>query len=186
MEPTPSGPMPGARAGITGIGIVALMATTYLGAASQVGVQLCAICTGSQCAGSEVCPDSVIGLSLVVAALMVEALVVAVGLAPAPVEAVRGRADVESDGEHPRVARMATLTLSAPFLTFFGWALVALGIILPLNIFGVCSRQCVYTWSLSGYPLVLVIVGGAALAWGTGLFVAQTLRLRRSTPRSAV
>lgn len=179
LENSPPPPIRSARVGLTGVGILALMMTTYLGAASQVGVQLCAVCTGSHCAGSEVCPDSLVGLSLVVAALMVEALVVALGLSPVPRTIDHDANPSDSREPHPRFAHMATLALSAPFLAFFGWALVALGFILPLNILGVCHPQCTYSWTLSGYPLVLVIVGGAALAWGAGLFVLQSVRVRR-------
>jgi uncharacterized membrane protein len=170
---------------VTGAGIALLGGTVLLGAIAQVGVSLCAICHGNDCSfGSQVCPGSVLFLALIVAFLMMEALLVALGLSKPEVARWTIPPSVTGLERARRVRREKPLNILAPFLAFFGWALMALGLMLPLDIFGSCVEPCDYPWVLSGYPLLLVIVGAVLLGSGVALFGTIAVQ-RRSKGRSA-
>ena len=168
---------------ITGVGVALLGGTTFLGAVMQVGVSLCAICYGSDCnGGPQVCPSSVLLLAVMVAFLIAESLLVAVGLSKRAVARGTAHLGVYGFEKRIRVQRESTLNILAPFFAFFGWALLALGLMLPLNLFGFCHEPCEYPWVLSGYPLLLAMLGGVLLAAGAGLLgliAVQRRRLRR-------
>jgi len=164
------------QAMVTGLGIIALGVTTFTAAALQVGASLCA-CVGSSCSGPQVCPDSIVVLSVVVALLMMEALLVALGLSPRALARGAYRLGLYRPANPPMAEAEPALHIAAPFLAFLGWALLALGLMLPLDIFGICHgpTACTYPWVLSGYPLLVVLVGFVTLAIGSGLFVIQYL-----------
>ena len=70
----------------------------------------------------------------------------------------------------------------APFLTFFGWGVLAWGLILPWSPFAQCHGLCAPAFPLDGVPYELVISGIAAFAIGATLFgllvVRRTSRAR--------
>lgn len=163
------------QAMITGLGIIALGVTTFTAAALQVGASLCT-CAGSSCTGPQVCPDSTVVLAVVVALLMMESLLIALGLSPRALARGAYRLGLYRPTAPPAADSEPALHIAAPFLAFLGWSLLALGLMLPLDIFGIChSNGCTYPWVLSGYPLLVVLVGFVTLAIGSGLFVIQYL-----------
>jgi len=164
------------QAMITGLGIIALGVTTFTAAALQVGASLCA-CVGSSCTGPQVCPNSIVVLSVVVALLMMESLLIALGLSPRALARGAYRLGLYRPPSSPLAASEPPLHIAAPFLAFLGWALLALGLMLPLDVFGLCHGQsgCTYPWVLTGYPLLVVLIGFVTLAIGSGLFVIQYL-----------
>jgi len=182
--PTHSGPAsPNLVRGLLLVfGLLMLWSFVWLGATLQPGVVQCAICSGNQCTGSTtICPGTeatVIGVLLVLA---MAATIVAVGLS-------RSLVDFFTPGKYASLRAQGTtaprlsLEFLAPFLAFYGWAIAAWGLMLPLNIFGFCHEACVYPYVLQGIPLTLVWIGAPLLVAGAVL-LGWLARLRASERR---
>jgi len=174
---------PGREVGVilTGLAIVLLVFTIWVGLVFQVGTQQCVVCSSRVCDGTAVCPGSVASLVPLGVALAAESLLVSLGLSA---RAFSGQiAPQKSDAKGPlATGRELFLHIAAPFLVFFGWALVVLGLVLPFDFFEFCHEACGYPWTpwvLTGYPLLLVIFGGMSLAAGAVLLAIISIHLWR-------
>lgn len=169
------------RVVMVGAGSFGLVLIVFLGTILQVGVVQCAVCAGNVCGpGVEVCPDSAVGLGLIVGLLAAASVMIAVGLSG---WTVTRRAGATKRSESLPAAP-TDLDFLAPLLLFFGWGLLALGLLLPWNVFGTCYYgPCVYAYDLSGYPLVLVVSGTIAIASGAPLLAWTGIRRRRGLLR---
>jgi hypothetical protein len=159
-----------------------LLALVLSGAAGQAGLQLCAICTGNVCGpGTAVCPGSVANLEMIVVSLAVASVAIAVGLSESLVARMGGLHGALARDRPGKPAR-SVASLTAPFLVFFGWGLITLGLLLPWDLFGNCiDGPCDYPYVLSGYPALLVFAGGVCLATGIALFSLLSPRRDDST-----
>jgi hypothetical protein len=166
----------------TGVGIFAILLTVWTGAITQVGMQQCPICTDNFCNGSGPCPGSVDARVSIGIVLGIEAFFVSVGLsARALANAIKSPSE-GTESAFPRGPQLA-LHVLAPFLMFWGWAMVLLGLILPFGWGQTCAEPCGYPtfpWVLSGFPLDLVVVGGVILGAGVVSLAIVALQLRRS------
>jgi hypothetical protein len=162
--------------------ILALLVTIGFGAIGQVGMEQCPVCTGDFCNGTEVCPSSVNDLVSTCIVLGIEAFFVSIGLsARALANAIKSPPDGRENA-FPRGSKLA-LHVLAPFLMFWGWAMVFLGLLLPFGWGQTCAEPCGYPaapWVLSGYPLDLVVVGGVILGTGVVSLAIVSVQLRRS------
>lgn len=142
-----------------------------LGAISQVGVRLCAVCSGNQCGpGVEVCPGSLVLLTMFVAVLAGMSFLIAIGLSPRAIAAVAGGSESPAPG-HTEPPFALEREILAPFCSFLGWGLCVLGLLLPWDIFGFClDGPCEYPYVLIGWPLLLVILGAVLLGAGAIVF----------------
>jgi len=174
-------PLPGPSAAlvITGVSVLLLVSTVFLGAVGQVGVQRCAVCTGTICTGSEVCPESVVGLVALGILLAIEAFFVSWGLSARAMAKAFHPATGDPEDRQPAGSDLL-LHVLGPFFGFFGWALMALGVLLATNVFAFCTEACEFDWQLSGYPELLVFVGAGLLTGGATMLAILWIRLRRS------
>jgi hypothetical protein len=163
-------------------GTFLLLALVLTGAAGQAGLQLCAICTGNVCGpGTAVCPGSVAYLEMIVVSLAVASFAIAVGLSESLVARMGGLHGALARNRPGKPAHTIA-SLPGPFLLFFGWGLIALGLLLPWDLFGNCrDGPCDYPYVLSEYPVLLVIAGGVCLATGIVFFSLLSLRRGNST-----
>jgi hypothetical protein len=169
-----------ARLGLVVAGSIGLVLVVLGGAAAQAGVTQCAVCAGNVCGpGTEVCPGSVALLVFFVALLATACSLIAVGLSGWTARTRAGNTKQSED----RPNSPTDLDLIAPLLLFFGWGLLALGLLLPWDIFGFCHEPCEYAYVLSGYPLALVIGGAVILTSGAFLLTLIGIRRRRRFPR---
>ena len=164
------------------LGGTLLVACVLLGAISQAGLVMCAVCNGNVCGpGTEVCPDSLAAVGVFLAALSIAAVMLALGLGR-PQSASRPG---PRSGETTRAGTMDRRTISeflAPFLTFFGWGVLAWGLLLPWNVFGFCHEPCVYPYQLQGIPLMLATSGAVMLVLGASVYGLLWRAQRVGTP----
>jgi len=191
LRSSPAASTLGPSALITGIAILAIVVTILLAAVAQVGVKECVTCTatgsGTACTGtgSSSCPANYVALALTGAVLAVESFVVSLGLSLRALAHTFGDSPDGTSSGFP-IGRQLALRLAAPAFMFTGWALVVLGLILPFGLFQICHQPCGYPyvpWTLSGYPLLLVVVGAVILSIGVVLMAIVSIQLRRLTPR---
>jgi hypothetical protein len=171
----------GGQVGLVAIGSSTLVTFIVLGFALQVGVQQCAVCAGNSCGPAvEVCPGSLFELEFFTTVLFAAALLIGIGLSRSAIKWLEtlgeGPADEPlSSPSHPAIDVMA------PTLTFFGWALLTLGLLLPWDVFGDCiDGPCDFPYVLSEYPLLLAIVGGITFVVGFTLIRLPSLQRGRS------
>jgi hypothetical protein len=82
---------------------------------------------------------------------------VSIGLSARALAKAMGLRVIGTQGAFPTGWRLAR-HVAAPFLAFLGWALVALGLILPFGLLQICHGPCGYPWApwvLNGIPSFL-------------------------------
>ena len=168
----------------TGFGLFLLFSFVWLGAMSQVGVARCAVCSDGVCSGSTTdCPGTYGIIVLVLFLLAIASAIIAVGLSVALVRLVTTIRLPPGAGFSP--ARLS-IEFLAPFMAFYGWGILAWGLVLPLNIFGLCYYgACVYPYVLQGIPLSLAVIGGVVLGAGA-VFLALLWRIRKAETTAVV
>jgi hypothetical protein len=171
----------GVQIAFVAAGFFLLLVLVLGGAAAQVGVQQCAVCVGNSCGPAvEVCPASVFGLAIFAGLLVFPSLLIALGLSRWTIVWMGSLGTTPAQRSPPGPGDPG-LDVMGTFLSFFGWALLAMGLLLPWDIFGYCrDGPCEYPYLLAGYPLLLAVVGGMTLATGSGLTVLLWIERRRS------
>ncbi|MGA8302716.1 MAG: hypothetical protein WA691_05840 [Thermoplasmata archaeon] len=174
---------------ITGLAILALVLTVLFAAVAQVGVRDCVVCAGNYCMGTDSpsCPETAFAVVTTGAVLAVESFFVSVGLSFRAFASAYWRQPDDSDTGVP-TGRQLALHLAAPSLMFLGWALVFLGLLLPFGLFQFCHEACGYPyfpWVLTGYALLMVVLGAVILGTGVALLTVVAVQLKRSTHRRA-
>lgn len=170
---------------ITGLAILALVLTVWMGVAARVGVQDCVVCNGNSCTSTSPCPETIVGLLLTGVFLAIESFFVSLGLSLGAVAKMLGVPVRDPPTALPTGPQLA-LHLAAPTLMFLGWSLAVLGLILPFGLFQLCHQPCGYPWApwvLDGVPLLLVNVGAVMLTAGVALLAIVSIQLRRSAHR---
>jgi hypothetical protein len=174
----------GRRVGLLVLGATMLVGFVLAGAISQAGLVQCAVCHGNVCGPeTQVCPGSLAAVGVFIAALAIAAVVVALGLGTQFPFAVRWGQRGRPNGVSLNALRPTTEFLAA-FVTFFGWALLAWGLLLPWSVFGTCYYgPCQYPYVLQGIPLDLAVSGAAMIALGGSLMALLSRRRAPSDPK---
>ncbi len=160
----------GIQIAIVGTGVAILLVIVFFGGVAQVGLEQCPVCLNNVCGPSfKVCPPSVLGLWQVITILFLTSAFIGLGLSRTAVLGMVGTGDELIEARSmPR--KYPGLDVIAPTLSFFGWSVLALGLL--LDFFGYCVYSpCHFLYDLSGYPLLLALAGGVMLAAGFGLIL---------------
>jgi hypothetical protein len=155
-------------------GVLLLYGSVLAGAISQLADGACGTCTaGPHCTPATVaCAASYWDLLAVSVLVAGGAAMIAASLS-APVVHRITRTAPERPRDAPTRGR-ATFDFVAPLVMFFGWGWLALGLMLPLDLFASCHPGCSYGYDLAGVPYALVVAGISVLIVGNVLVGLST------------